>query len=59
VAEHFNTNGIVVLDNQFDLEQLTEQLYLSKWDAVVDNYNRACDLLSADDELFLDLAGAF
>jgi hypothetical protein len=59
VAEHFNTNGIVVLDEQFDLERMTEQLYLSKWDAVVDNYNRACDLLSADDELFLHLAGAF
>jgi hypothetical protein len=59
MAERFNTRGIVVLDDQFDFGQLTEQLYLSKWDAVVDNYNRVCDLLSADDELFLHLAGAF
>lgn len=58
VAEYFNADGIVGLDERFDLEQLTEELYLSKWDAVVDNYNRACDLVSADDELFLHLAGA-
>jgi hypothetical protein len=58
VAEHFNTDGIVALDERFDLGQLTEELYLSKWDAVLDNYNRGCDLLSADDELFLHLAGA-
>ena len=59
VAEHFNADGIVAIDERFDVEQLTAELYHSKWDAVLENYDRACDLLSADDELFLHVAGAF
>ena len=52
IAELFNSDGIITLTPEFDMRQLTPDLYKSKIEAVKDNFNRVKELLSADDQLF-------
>ena len=40
IGDYFNMDGIIVLDDSFNIEDLTEELYLSKLDAVMDNLER-------------------
>jgi len=40
IGEFFNTDGIINLTHELELESLTEELYLSKLDAVKDNFER-------------------
>jgi len=40
IGQFFNTEGIIKLDHELELESLTEELYLSKLDAVKDNFER-------------------
>ena len=41
VTEYFNEDGIIFLDDDFDVSTLTEELYYSKMDAIKDNYQRS------------------
>jgi hypothetical protein len=52
IGEIFNSDGIITLTPEFNINQLTPELYKSKLEAVVDNFNRVKELLSADDQLF-------
>jgi hypothetical protein len=52
IGNIFNKNGIIELDSNFDPKLLTKELYESKMDAIVDNFNRTKNLLNADDVLF-------
>jgi hypothetical protein len=45
-------NGIIVLDDTFDIKSLTPELYQSKINAVQDNFNRVQNMIGADDLLF-------
>jgi hypothetical protein len=52
IGDLFNKDGIIELVPDFDISQLTPDLYYSKLEAVKDNFNRVKDLASADDQLF-------
>lgn len=52
IGDIFNMDGIIVLDENFDINQLTPDLYKSKLNAVHDNLNRVINLEMADDMLW-------
>ena len=52
VTEYFNEDGIIFLDDDFDVSTLTEELYYSKMDAIKDNFERANNLQVAEDYLY-------
>ena len=52
IGEHFNMDGIIVLDDTFDINSLTPELYQSKMYAIKDNFERVQKLEGADDQLF-------
>lgn len=52
IFEIFNMDGIIVLDEKFDINSLTAELYQSKLAAVHDNLNRVINLEMADDTLW-------
>lgn len=52
VTEYFNEDGIIFLDEGFDLSNLTEELYYSKMDAVQENFQKSLDLPIAEDYLY-------
>jgi hypothetical protein len=41
IGEYFNMDGIITLNNDFNISQLTSELYYSKMDAIKDNFERA------------------
>jgi hypothetical protein len=52
VIEYFNEDGILWLDENFDMSILTEDLYNSKKDAILDNYQRSLTLPISEDYMF-------
>ena len=52
IGELFNMDGIILLDEKFDISNLTKELYQSKLDAIHDNLNRVINLEMADDTLW-------
>ena len=52
ITEYFNQDGIIFLDEQFDLSNLTEDLYYSKMNAIEENFQRCLDLPVAEDYLY-------
>ena len=52
VTEYFNEDGIIFLDDDFDLSTLTEDLYYSKMDAIKDNFERSINFPVAEDYLY-------
>ena len=50
-AKYFNEDGIIFLDDDFDLSTLTKDLYYSKIEAVKDNFERVKNLEMADDTI--------
>ena len=52
VTKYFNEDGIIFLDDEFDLSSLTPDLYYSKMDAVKENLERAIEFPIAEDYLY-------
>jgi 23S rRNA A1618 N6-methylase RlmF len=52
IGNIFNMDGIILLNEKFDITSLTPDLYASKIDAVKDNLNRVQNLENADDTLW-------
>jgi len=52
VVEYFNEDGIIFLDDDFNILTLTEELYHSKMNAIKDNYERSLNLPIAEDYIF-------
>jgi len=52
VTEYFNEDGIIFLDDDFDVSSLTEELYYSKMEAIKDNLERAKEFPIAEDYLY-------
>tara|TARA_R110002020_G_scaffold132815_2_gene296513 strand:- start:2268 stop:3104 length:837 start_codon:yes stop_codon:yes gene_type:complete len=52
IGDYFNTDGIIELTDNFDLNTLTPELYEEKFQAVQDNFERVISLKMADDELY-------
>ena len=54
VTEYFNKDGIIFLDDDFDLSMLTKDLYYSKMDVIKDNFERSINFPVAEDYLYLN-----
>jgi hypothetical protein len=54
ISELFNADGIIFLDDTFDIEMCTEEFYNSKLDAIHENFNIACNMLSAEDYFYIN-----
>ena len=52
VAEHFNSDGIIFFEEGFDVSMLTRELYESKMEAIIDNYNRVQQYSILDDWIY-------
>lgn len=52
IGKHFNHDGIIQLNQAFDIKSLTPELYYSKMDAIKDNFERVKSLTCADDKLY-------
>lgn len=52
VSEYFNEDGIIFLDDNFDVSTLTKELYYSKMDVIKDNFELANNLPVAEDYLY-------
>jgi len=49
VCEYFNKEGIIFLDENFDLNSLSEEFYLSKSKVIEENYQLALNFGTAED----------
>ena len=54
IGDFFNTEGIIILNEEFDVSMLTTDLYQSKFDAILDNYERSFNLPTAEDYIYLN-----
>lgn len=52
IGDFFNKDGIIMLDNNFRIEDLTFDLYNSKIEVVNENFKLANDLLVAEDYIY-------
>lgn len=52
IGEFFNMDGIIILNDDFNIDELSFELYESKLNAIKDNLNRAKELLIAEDYLY-------
>lgn len=52
IGDVFDTNGIISMDAEFDINTLTPELYESKLDAVRENLIRVSNLENSDDTLW-------
>jgi hypothetical protein len=53
IGEFFNPNGIITLTNDFRVEDISPDLYYSKMEYIKENYERAINMLSAEDYIYL------
>ena len=49
VGKWFNTDGMIILEDGFDIESLTEDLYNDKMNAIKDNFERALKMEVLED----------
>jgi hypothetical protein len=52
IDKMFNMDGIIILDNTFDITQLSPELYYFKIYAVKDNFERCINHQTADDFIY-------
>jgi hypothetical protein len=52
IGDHFNMDGIIMLDDNFDLSTLTPELYNSKMEAIKDNFDRTMKLEVIEDIIY-------
>jgi hypothetical protein len=55
IGDYFNMDGIIVLDEHFDITTLTPELYYSKLSAVKDNFHKIKNMIGADDYLYASI----
>lgn len=54
IGDYFNMDGIIVLTDDFDVSQLTPELYHSKMEVIKDNYNRALQYNIIEDNIYTE-----
>jgi len=52
IDDYFNIDGIIILNENFDIKTLTPELYYSRIEAIKDNFERVQKLESSDDQLY-------
>ena len=54
IGDFFDLNGIIILDDNFKIDDLSFELYQSKLESVEENFKRSNDLLVAEDYIYLN-----
>lgn len=54
IGDFYNTDGIIMYNDNFDFSILTSDYYYSKMESIKDNLNRAINSLSAEDHFFIN-----
>lgn len=54
ISDFFNENGIIRLTEDFEINQLTPELYFSKMDFIKENFERSMELPTAEDYIYLN-----
>jgi len=52
IGNIFNPNGIIMLDDNFDIKSLNSDLYYSKIEAIRENFEIACNMQTAEDYIY-------
>jgi len=52
IGDFFNPDGIISLEEDFDVSMLTEELYYSKMDAIVENFDRVLKYRTVEDFIY-------
>jgi hypothetical protein len=52
VLEDFNRDGVILLDDNFDINSLTPELYYSKINAIKENFYAACEMFTSEDYIY-------
>jgi len=52
LCDYFNMDGVIILTDDFDIKQLTPELYYSKMDAIKDNFNRTLKYNIIEDDIY-------
>lgn len=52
IGDHFNKDGIIILDDTFDIDILSDELYYSMLPAIEENFDIAINTKMADDVLY-------
>lgn len=54
IGDFFDTNGIIILNEDFKIEDLSYELYYDKMDSIEKNLAKSIDLLLAEDYIYLN-----
>ena len=54
IGDFFNTKGILILNNDFNIDDLSFDFYYSNMDAIKDNFDKAKKLLTAEDNIYIN-----
>lgn len=54
IGDFFDTNGIIILDENFKIEDLSYELYVSKMESIEKNLALSIDLLLSEDYIYLN-----
>lgn len=54
IGNYFDLNGIIILGNNFDISQLTEEIYYSKMEHIKNNFEKCNELLTSEDYFYLN-----
>lgn len=55
IVKHFDENGIIFLDENFDVSSLSKEVYMSKIESVKENFEKALRMNLADDNIYLNI----
>ena len=54
IGDYFDTNGIIIIDDKFEINDLTFDLYQDKIESIKKNLALSIDLLLAEDYIYLN-----
>ena len=54
IGEFFNPDGIIMFNDNFDINNLSFDFYKSKFNAIIDNFELSKSLLTAEDYIYLN-----
>ena len=52
IGDFFDSNGIIMYDDSFEIENLTEEFYKSKLESINNNFQAAIDLPTSEDYFY-------
>jgi hypothetical protein len=58
IVKHFDENGIIFLDENFDVSSLSKEFYMSKIESVRENFEKILKMPLADDAVYLNASKA-